>query len=185
MSTTKWHPLDNIIDGIYTNVNRKIYLLVNICMYKSLPKHVNEILAEELAITIVRDICPVKLLKELEKSGFKVEKRQPGIYYISGNLFDTQIVAADQLAEDEQMWLRSLTKHLTPAQYKNVVKQSEQLPERERQLAEAVIQVMTNANVEKIENWKERVDMYWKDTLREIMADDIEEIKREAAVKLL
>ena len=136
-----------------------------------------------------RDICPVKLLQELEKSGFEVEKRKSGIYYISGSLFDTQIVTADQLAEDEQVWLRSLTKRLTPAQYKNVVKQSEQLPERKRQLAEAVIQVMTKANVEKIDNWKERVGMYWKDTLREIMADDIEEIKREAvaeaAVKLL
>lgn len=136
-----------------------------------------------------QDICPVKLLQELEKSGFEVEKRQSGIYYISGSLFDTQIVTADQLAEDEQVWLRSLTKRLTPAQYKNVVKQSEQLPERKRQLAEAVIQVMTKANVEKIDNWKERVGMYWKDTLREIMADDIEEIKREAvaeaAVKLL
>ena len=87
------------------------------------------------------------------------------------------------MAEDEQVWLRSLTKRLTPAQYKNVVKQSEQLPERERQLAEAVIQVMTNANVEKIENWKERVGMYWKDTLREIMADDIEEIKREVVAE--
>ena len=136
-----------------------------------------------------RDICPVKLLQEIATSGFEVEKRQSGIYYISGSLFDTQIVTADQLAEDEQVWLRSLTKRLTPAQYKNVVKQSEQLPERKRQLAEAVIQVMTKANVEKIDNWKERVGMYWKDTLREIMADDIEEIKREAvaeaAVKLL
>lgn len=153
------------------------------CLYKALPKHVNEIPVEELTITIVRDICPVKLLKELEKNGFKVEKRQPGIYYISGNLFDTQIIAADQLNEDEQIWLRSLTKRLTPVQYKNIVKQSEQLSERESQLAEAVIQVMTKANVEKIENWEERVGMYWKDTLREIMADDIEEIKREAAEK--
>lgn len=42
---------------------------------------------------------------------------------------------------------------------------------------------MTNANVEKIDNWKERVGMYWKDTLREIMADDIEEIKREAVAE--
>ena len=87
------------------------------------------------------------------------------------------------MAEDEQVWLRSLTKRLTSAQYKNVVKQSEQLAERERQLAETVIQVMTNANVEKIDNWKERVGMYWKDTLREIMADDIEEIKREAVAE--
>ena len=42
---------------------------------------------------------------------------------------------------------------------------------------------MTKANVEKIDNWKERVGMYWKDTLREIMADDIEEIKREAVAE--
>ena len=153
------------------------------CLYKALPKHVDEISAEELTITIVRDTCPVKLLRKLEKSGFKVEKKQAGIYYISRNLFDTQIIVADQLDEDEQVWLRSLTKRLTPTQYKNAVKQSEQLSERERQLAEAVIQVMTKANVEKIDNWKERVGMYWKDTLREIMADDIEEIKREAVAE--
>ncbi len=75
------------------------------------------------------------------------------------------------------MWLRSLTKRLTPAQYKNVVKQSEQLPERERKLAEAVIQVMTNAILLAREKQYTTVD--------ELLAAGIEREVAEAAVKLL
>ena len=37
------------------------------CLYKVLPNHVNEIPAEEITITLIRDRKPVKLMQELEK----------------------------------------------------------------------------------------------------------------------
>ena len=40
------------------------------CLYKVLPNHVDEIPAEEITITLIRDRKPVKLLGELEKSGY-------------------------------------------------------------------------------------------------------------------
>ena len=45
------------------------------CLYKVLPNHVDEIPAEEITITLIRDRKPVKLLGELEKSGYGYKKR--------------------------------------------------------------------------------------------------------------
>ena len=44
--------------------------------YKVLPNHVDEIPAEEITITLIRDRKPVKLMQELEKSGYGYKKKQ-------------------------------------------------------------------------------------------------------------
>jgi len=56
------------------------------CIYKSLGKHVNEIPAEEVTVTVMRDAFPRELVKALEKKGICFEERFPGIYYITGNV---------------------------------------------------------------------------------------------------
>mgnify|MGYP001036589204 CR=1 FL=1 len=57
------------------------------CLYKVLPNHVDEIQAEEITITLIRDRKPVKLMQELEKSGYECKKETVGIYYVSGVMF--------------------------------------------------------------------------------------------------
>ena len=40
------------------------------CMFKALAGHVNEIPAEEVTLTMLRDVCPVKLFAILRGSGY-------------------------------------------------------------------------------------------------------------------
>lgn len=54
------------------------------CLYKVLPNHVNEIPAEEITITLIRDRKPVKLLQKLSSDGYECRKETAGIYYVSG-----------------------------------------------------------------------------------------------------
>ena len=41
------------------------------CLYKVLPNHVDEIQAEEITITLIRDRKPVKLLQKLSSDGYE------------------------------------------------------------------------------------------------------------------
>jgi hypothetical protein len=42
------------------------------------------------------------MLKELEKAGFKVEKKYDGVYYITGSIFPTQILVTSKLDKENQ-----------------------------------------------------------------------------------
>lgn len=44
------------------------------CLYKVLPNHVDEIQAEEITITLIRDRKPVKLLQKLSSDGYECRK---------------------------------------------------------------------------------------------------------------
>ena len=46
------------------------------CLYKVLPNHVNEIPAEEITITLIRDRKPVKLLGNWKNPGMDIKKKQ-------------------------------------------------------------------------------------------------------------
>ena len=70
------------------------------CLYKVLPNHVDEIPAEEITITLIRDRKPVKLLGELEKSGYGYKKEAAGIYYVNGAMFPVQIIVSSELDVD-------------------------------------------------------------------------------------
>ena len=48
------------------------------CLYKVLPNHVDEIPAEEITITLIRDRKPVKLLGNWKNLGMNAKKKQPG-----------------------------------------------------------------------------------------------------------
>ena len=67
------------------------------CLYKVLPKHVNEIPADELTVTLLRDRKPVKLLHELEQTGYGCQTEASGIYYVSGVMFPMQIIVSSEL----------------------------------------------------------------------------------------
>ncbi len=76
------------------------------CLYKVLPNHVNEIPAEEITITLIRDRKPVKLMQELEKSGYECKKETVGIYYVSGVMFPVQIIVSSELDVDMHVQLK-------------------------------------------------------------------------------
>jgi hypothetical protein len=109
------------------------------CLYKVLPKHVNEIPADELSVTLLRDRKPVKLLHELEQTGYGCQTEASGIYYVSGVMFPMQIIVSSEL--DKPLIRRYL-------------EEASVFTEREKSLADVVLQVIVGSNMEKFQEWK-------------------------------
>ena len=74
------------------------------CLYKSCGAKVDAIKADDITVSLVRDIKPLGLLQYLKKQGFLITNPYRGIYYIEGKvLFPTQIVVTRELGEDIHM----------------------------------------------------------------------------------
>jgi len=144
------------------------------CLYKVLPNHVDEIPAEEITITLIRDRKPVKLMHELEKSGYECKKETVGIYYVSGVMFPVQIIASSELDVDMHVQLKALTNHLEESLMRQYLLRVSAFSEREKNLADVVLQVIVNSNMEKVQKWKgsERIMC---EALRVLMADELNE----------
>ena len=151
------------------------------CLYKVLPNHVNEIPAEEITITLIRDRKPVKLMQELEKSGYECKKETVGIYYVSGVMFPVQIIASSEL-DDMHVQLKALTNHLEESLMRQYLFQVSTFEGREKNLADIVLQVIVNSNMEKVREWKgsERIMC---EALRVLMADELNEERVEGRIE--
>ena len=139
-----------------------------------MPNHVNEIPAEEITITLIRDRKPVKLLGELEKSGYECQKETAGIYYVYDVMFPVQIIASSELDTDMHVQLKALTNHLEESLMRQYLLQVSTFEGREKNLADIVLQVIVNSNMEKVREWKgsERIMC---EALRVLMADELNE----------
>ncbi len=148
------------------------------CLYKVLPNHVDEIPAEEITITLIRDRKPVKLLGELEKSGYECQKETAGIYYVYDVMFPVQIIASSELDTDMHVQLKALTNHLEESLMRQYLLQVSTFEGREKNLADIVLQVIVNSNMEKVREWKgsERIMC---EALRVLMADELNEERME------
>ena len=152
------------------------------CLYKVLPNHVNEIPAEEITITLIRDRKPVKLLGELEKSGYGYKKEAAGIYYVNGAMFPMQIIESSELDVDMHVQLKALTNHLEESLMRQYLLQVSTFEGREKNLADIVLQVIVNSNMEKVLEWKgsERIMC---EALRVLMADELNEERMEGRIE--
>ena len=134
----------------------------------------DEIPAEEITITLIRDRKPVKLLGELEKSGYECQKETAGIYYVYDVMFPVQIIASSELDTDMHVQLKALTNHLEESLMRQYLLQVSTFEGREKNLADIVLQVIVNSNMEKVREWKggERIMC---EALRVLMADELNE----------
>ena len=152
------------------------------CLYKVLPNHVDEIPAEEITITLIRDRKPVKLLGELEKSGYECQKETAGIYYVYDVMFPVQIIASSELDTDMHVQLKALTNHLEESLMHQYLLQVSTFEGREKNLADIVLQVIVNSNMEKVREWKgsERIMC---EAIRVLMADELNEERMEGRIE--
>ena len=152
------------------------------CLYKVLPNHVDEIPADEITITLIRDRKPVKLMRELERSGYECKKETVGIYYVSGVMFPVQIIASSELDVDMHVQLKALTNHLEESLMRQYLLRVSAFSEREKNLADVVLQVIVNSNMEKVQKWKgsERIMC---EALRVLMADELNEERVEGRLE--
>ena len=144
------------------------------CLYKVLPNHVNEIPAEEITITLIRDRKPVKLMQELERSGYECKKETAGIYYIYSVMFPVQIIVSSELDTDMHVQLKALTDHLDETLMRQYLLEVSAFEEREKNLADVVLQVIVNSNMEKVQKWKGS-EQTMCEALRVLMADELNE----------
>ncbi|MDR3183475.1 MAG: hypothetical protein LBT89_11275 [Planctomycetaceae bacterium] len=86
---------------------------------------------------------PRKLLRELSKC-FDITNPTNGIYYVNGDTSPTQIVVSADLAEEDNLWLRSLREDLDVAGMDRVITQQERSDGKLS--AEAYLQVILKAN---------------------------------------
>jgi hypothetical protein len=144
------------------------------CLYKSLGKTVNSIPAEELTISLFRDIYPCKLIKQLKKQGAIIEKKFSGIYYVTNNtLFDTQIVVTGQLREETHSCLRILTRDLQEKDVRTFLTSAEKFESQgDRNNVDSILQVSVKANRPIYETVRE--DLKMCEALRELMKDEID-----------
>ena len=144
------------------------------CLYKVLPNHVDEIPAEEITITLIRDRKPVKLMHELEKSGYGYKKEAAGIYYVNGAMFPMQIIESSELDVDMHVQLKALTNHLEESLMRQYLLQVSTFEGREKNLADIVLQVIVNSNMEKVREWKGS-EQTMCEALRVLMKEELKE----------
>ncbi|MEY8389948.1 hypothetical protein AALA98_01030 [Lachnospiraceae bacterium 45-W7] len=125
-------------------------------LYKSYGSIVDERKAEDITVSIVREGKPQGLFEYLRKHGYTLLNPYRGIYYVEGNvLFPTQIIVTKELDEREHVWLRALSGNVEKKDARLLLEKIKGLNKKgERELAEAVLEVMLEANKRLFENWK-------------------------------
>lgn len=164
------------IDTIYKS-------LAYACLYKVSPKHVNEIDANDITITLVRDVKPEGLIETLRDNNINVTKEYNGIYYISNLLFDIQLIVSSELDDIENKWMKALSSHISKTLYISLYDDIDhKLDENEKKMADVVTQLVSIVNRDTIQEWKER-DGVMCEALKEIMKPEIDEAVEEAVAE--
>ncbi len=89
------------------------------------------------------------MFKELERLGFGVEQKYPGIYYVLGMWLPIQIVVIRQLSRENHSSFRVLSEQVDIEDVRVFLKNAEKMTEiRERRNIDAVLQASVNANYE-------------------------------------
>ncbi len=153
------------------------------CLYKSYGKKVDAIKADDITVSLVRDMKPSGLLRYLKEQGFLVSKPYRGIYYIEGKvLFPTQIVVTREIGEDKHIWLRALSEKINIQEMESLVKKVRELEGKfNRELADSVLEVSIQANAQRIEEWKGGGSM--GPALMKLMQPELAVLEKEAVQK--
>ena len=97
----------------YLSVNDYYKVLAYAGLYQSDTKKILEIRPEEITITFVCGHYPEKLVEYLkEQYNVVVFEEAPGIYYLTGLTFPTQIIVNYLLEPEENVWLSRLRGNL-------------------------------------------------------------------------
>lgn len=140
------------------------------CFYKSDVKTAESVDMDELTITFACHRYPAKLFRHLrEKRKFQIRKVEEGIYYIIGDYLPIQILLLNRLPEEENLWLRNLTDHLSgEEQAERLVK--EYWNHKDNTLYQAVMDIIIRANRKQFEEAKNMCD-----ALKELFAEELQE----------
>lgn len=140
------------------------------CFYKSDVNRVNSI-PEEITISFVSYGYPRKLMKHLQKKhGFRISKIDAGIYYVTGDIIPIQIIVTRHLNPEKNLWLSSLTDHLTDIQVTQKLLEDFGKHKQNR-LYRSAINIIMQANKTQFQEVKDMLC----EALEELMKDELEE----------
>lgn len=122
-------------------------------LYKSYGKTVDEIKADDITVSMVRELRPEGLFRYFKENGYSMSNPYKGIYYIEGNvLFPTQIIVTKELNRETHIWLKALSEKLGKEDIRKLLDGINQLTEKmDRELADSVLEVSIGANKQVIE----------------------------------
>ena len=123
------------------------------CLYKSSGKTVDFIKAEDVTVSLVREVKPEGLFQYFAEHHYSVSNPYCGIYYIAGEvLFPTQIVVTKELEWASHIWLGALSDRLEKQNVVELLENINQLSGKtDRELADSVLQVSVEANKQVVE----------------------------------
>ncbi len=148
-------------------------------LYKSYGRMVDEIKAEDITVSIVRERKPEGLFRYFKEHGMTMANPHQGIYYVlDGVLFPTQIVVSKELKKENHIWLHALSEDMGRQDLRELLEKVSSIKGNyERELADSVLEVSIRANSGIAE--KLRGDDNMCQALLELMEPEIMEIKRQ------
>lgn len=133
-------------DGL--NIDTFYKVLSYACLYKSDTGGIDEILDNDITISLIREGKPAKLLRQLSQR-YEVVKKGNGIYYIDKMLFPMQIIVTKELNWENHVWLKSLTRSLERKQAEELLDSYEKLEdEKDCANAGAIVKLVSDLNDE-------------------------------------
>ena len=145
-------------------------------LYKASAEKVNEIPADELTATIIREEKPVAMFQELKRLGAGIEETVKGVFQITGVInFPLQVIVSGDLKGAEFAGLRILSKKPEEKDVETFVQEALNYTNPgDQEDADAVLQVSISQNLELYEQLKRR-DPIMCDALRALMKPEIDE----------
>lgn len=149
------------------------------CLYKSSGKTVDAIKADDVTVSLVREVKPEGLFQYFAEHRYLVTNPYYGIYYIAGDvLFPTQIVVTKELEWASHIWLGALSDKLDKQNVVELLENMNQLSGKtDKELADSVLQVSVGANKQVVEELIGDDSMY--EALMEIMEPRLLEREKE------
>ena len=153
----KYNILEYKAPGDHLDVDSYYKSVAYGCLYKAYGDTVDERKADDITISLLRDAKPEGMLRYFVDAGTEIRNVQPGIYYLRGDkiLFPTQIIVIKELKEKNHAYLRVLTRKPVKGDVSRFLELYKDLSGKaEREYAESILEVFTEANEKWVEQWK-------------------------------
>ncbi len=147
-------------------------------LYKSYGKTLDDIKADDMTISVIREAKPVGLFRYFKEHGYSISSHHNGIYYIEGPFpFPSQFIVTGELDKMSHTWLKALSGRLDKEDMQDLLDKIKQITEKnDREMADSVLEVSIGANRRMIEELMGDEGMF--ETLMEIMEPKINEIRK-------
>lgn len=147
-------------------------------LYKSYGKTLDEIRADDITVSVIREAKPTGLFQYLKEHGYSVSSDRNGIYRIEGPFsFPTQIIVTGELNRTSHTWLKALSVKLDKRDIQDLLEKISQMTEKnDREMADSILEVSIGANRHIVDELMGDDSMF--ETLMEIMEPKITEIRK-------